>query len=58
MAWVKRSSAATYARQKEHIASKAPKARDFTNQRTRYAGIIDEAVRETYTTRFSTCFHC
>ena len=34
-----------YASQKELIASKAPKARDFTNQRTRYAGIIDQAVR-------------
>ena len=34
-----------YASQKELIASKAPKAKDFTNQRTRYAGIIDEAVR-------------
>jgi IS5 family transposase len=34
-----------YASQKELIASKAPKARDFTNQRTRCAGIIDEAVR-------------
>jgi len=34
-----------YASQKALIASKAPKARDFTNQRTRYAGIINEAVR-------------
>lgn len=34
----------TYASQKELIASKAPNARDFTNQRTRYAGIVDEAV--------------
>lgn len=34
-----------YASQKGLIASKAPKARDFTNQRTRYAGIVDEAVR-------------
>lgn len=30
---------------KELIASKAPSAKDFTNQRTRYAGIINEAVR-------------
>lgn len=34
-----------YASQKALIASKAPKARDFTNRRIRYAGIIDEAVR-------------
>jgi len=34
-----------YASQKDLIDSKAPKARDFTNQRTRYAGIVDEAVR-------------
>jgi IS5 family transposase len=34
-----------YASQKDLIASKAPAARDFTNQRTRYAGIVDEAVR-------------
>ncbi|OYT92744.1 MAG: IS5/IS1182 family transposase [Burkholderiales bacterium PBB3] len=34
-----------YASQKNLIASKAPKAKDFTNQRSRYAGIIDEAVR-------------
>lgn len=34
-----------YASQKALIASKAPKAKDFTNQRTRNAGIIDEAVR-------------
>ena len=34
-----------YASQKDLIASKAPKARDFTNQRTRYAGIVDGAVR-------------
>ena len=34
-----------YASQKELIASKAPKAKDFTNQRTRYAGIVDEAIR-------------
>ena len=34
-----------YASQKDLIASKAPSAKDFTNQRTRYAGIVDEAVR-------------
>jgi IS5 family transposase len=34
-----------YASQKDLIASKAPSARDFTNQRTRHAGIVDEAVR-------------
>ena len=34
-----------YASQKELIASKAPQAKDFTNQRSRFAGIIDEAVR-------------
>mgnify|MGYP001548973585 CR=1 FL=1 len=34
-----------YASQKELIAGKAPNAKDFTNQRTRYAGIVDEAVR-------------
>ncbi len=34
-----------YASQKELIAAKAPNAKDFTNQRSRYAGIIDEAVR-------------
>ena len=34
-----------YASQKALIASKAPNAKDFTNQRTRYAGIVDEAVR-------------
>jgi IS5 family transposase len=34
-----------YASQKELIASTAPKARDFTNQRTRYKGFIDEVVR-------------
>jgi transposase, IS5 family len=34
-----------YASQKDLIASKAPKAKDFTNQRTRYAGVVDEAVR-------------
>lgn len=33
-----------YASQKDLIASKAPSAKDFTNQSTRYAGIIDEAV--------------
>lgn len=34
-----------YASQGDLIASKAPKAKDFTNQRTRYAGVVDEAVR-------------
>ena len=34
-----------YASQKDLIASKAASAKDFTNQRTRYAGIVDEAVR-------------
>ncbi len=34
-----------YASQKDLIASKAPKAKDFTNQRTRYGGSVDEAVR-------------
>ena len=36
-----------YASQKDLIASKAPNAKDFTNQRTRYAAIVDEAVRAT-----------
>ena len=35
----------TYASQKVLSAAKAPSAKDFTNQRTRYAGIVDEAVR-------------
>ena len=35
-----------YASQKELIASKAPKAKDFTNQRTRKAGgVVDEVER-------------
>jgi IS5 family transposase len=34
-----------YASQKTLIQGKAPKARDFTNQRSRHAGQIDEAVR-------------
>jgi IS5 family transposase len=34
-----------YASQKDLMTSKAPSAKDFTNQRTRYAGIVDEAVR-------------
>jgi IS5 family transposase len=34
-----------YASQKELIASKAAKARDFTNQRTRKAGEVDEVTR-------------
>jgi IS5 family transposase len=31
-----------YASQKELIASKAPMAKDFTNQRTRFKGVIDQ----------------
>jgi IS5 family transposase len=34
-----------YASQKALIHSKAPKARDFTNQRTRRAGEVDEVQR-------------
>ena len=34
-----------YASQKDLITSKAPNAKDFTNQRTRYAGVIDQALR-------------
>lgn len=34
-----------YASQKELIASKAPHAKDFTNQRTRKAGTVDEVER-------------
>ncbi|MDR6155581.1 IS5 family transposase [Acidovorax delafieldii] len=34
-----------YARQKALIASKAPRAKDFTNQRTRCAGEVDEVQR-------------
>ena len=34
-----------YASQKDLIASKAAHVKDFTNQRYRYAGIVDEAVR-------------
>jgi IS5 family transposase len=34
-----------YASQKELIGSKETNARDFTNQRTRYAGVVDEVVR-------------
>ena len=34
-----------YVSQKDLVASKASKPRDFTNQRTRYPGIVDEAVR-------------
>ena len=34
-----------YASQKALIASKAPKAKDFTNQRTRRAGEVDEVQR-------------
>jgi IS5 family transposase len=35
----------TYASQKDLIESKAPNARDFTNQRTRRAGVVDEVQR-------------
>ena len=34
-----------YASQKDLIRSVAPKAKDFTNQRSRRAGVIDEAIR-------------
>ncbi len=34
-----------YASQKELIASKAPHAKDFTNQRTRHNGVVDEIQR-------------
>jgi IS5 family transposase len=34
-----------YASQKELIQAKAPKAKDFTNQRTRYNGVVDEVAR-------------
>jgi len=34
-----------YASQKKLIEGKAPKARDFTNQRTRRNGIVDEALK-------------
>ncbi|WP_232461899.1 IS5 family transposase [Burkholderia ubonensis] len=34
-----------YARQKALIHGKAPKARDFTNQRTRRDGVVDEVAR-------------
>jgi len=34
-----------YASQKQLIASKAPKAKDFTNQRSCFKGLIDETVR-------------
>ena len=34
-----------YASQKQLIASKAPRAKDFTNQRARFKGFIDAAVR-------------
>jgi IS5 family transposase len=34
-----------YASQKELIASKAPQAKDFTNQRVRRQGLVDEATR-------------
>jgi IS5 family transposase len=34
-----------YARQKDLIAGRAPNAKDFTNQSSRYAGIVDEALR-------------
>ena len=34
-----------YASQKALMEGKAPRAKDFTNQRTRRAGIVNEAVR-------------
>jgi transposase, IS5 family len=34
-----------YASQKELIASKAPHAKDFTNQRTRRNGVVDEVLK-------------
>ncbi len=34
-----------YASQKKLIEGKAPKAKDFTNQRTRHKGIVDEAMK-------------
>ena len=34
-----------YASQKELIVSKAPQAKDFTNQRTRHNGVVNEAQR-------------
>ena len=34
-----------YASQKKLIEGKAPKAKDFTNQRTRRNGIVDEAIK-------------
>ena len=34
-----------YASQQQLIASKAPKAKDFTNQRARFKGVVNEAVR-------------
>jgi IS5 family transposase len=38
-------SDSTYASQKALIHSKAPRARDFTNQRTRRAGQVNEVAR-------------
>lgn len=35
-----------YASQKQLIGSKAPRAKDFTNQRTQRNGIVDEAARD------------
>lgn len=34
-----------YASQKQLITSKAPRAKDFTNQRARFKGVVEEAVR-------------
>jgi transposase, IS5 family len=34
-----------YASQKELIERKAPKAKDFTNQRARYNGVVNEVAR-------------
>ena len=35
----------TYTSQSELIKAKAPQAKDFTNQRTRRAGLVDEVQR-------------
>jgi len=40
-----------YASQQALITSKAPHAKDFTNQRTRKGGVVDEAERERNRTR-------
>ena len=35
-----------YASQKALMGAKAPKAKDFTNQRTRHNGVVDEVARD------------